>query len=130
LDPIITDSIDQRSSSSTSLSKEDLSSSTMNSSSTLLVHDNFEISKFQILEPTSSLSPTHSIHNLEFVPEVRMEYNCEELKKSSVKDDADQSQQEVIMNMLGAISSKMMANMQHLHDQLLRIDERMTKKMQ
>jgi len=61
---------------------------------------------------------------------VRMESNCKEFKKPSVKDDTDESQQETIMKILGAISNKMMANMQQLQDQLVCTHEKMSREMQ
>jgi hypothetical protein len=59
------DLIDQCSSSSSSLDQDYSLTSMMGSSLNFLVNDNFEISKFQILELDSSLPSCHSVHNLE-----------------------------------------------------------------
>jgi hypothetical protein len=116
---------------STSSSECELSSSSMCGNPTSLSsNDNFENFEFEILKPSTVTPRLSSAHNLELSQFSIMESDCKDTNNPSTKDESYQLQQENIIHMLGAISSKMMSNLQSLQDQMIKMDEKLTKELQ
>jgi len=79
--------------------------------------DDFEISNFQNFECTPRFPINSTLHNFEITQFSRMESDCKD-QSPEIKHDPTMSNQDAILQMLDAISSRMMQNYQTLQDQL------------
>ena len=93
------------------------SSSSADSTTSLSSEDDFEISNFQNFECTPRFPINSTLHNFEITQFSRMESDCKD-QSPEIKHDPTMSNQDAILQMLDAISSRMMQNYQTLQDQL------------
>jgi hypothetical protein len=124
------DLIDQCHLSVSSSEHESSSSLSCGDSVSLSSNNQFENFEFEISKLSTVPSCHFPRHNLELSQFSTMEADCKDINNSSANDEAFQRQQETIMNMLGAISSQMMTNLQNLQDQMLKTDEKLMKELQ
>jgi len=123
------DLIDQCHLSVSSSERESSFSSSCGDSVSLSSNKEFENFEFEISEFSTVPSSHFPCHNLELSQFSTMEADCKDINNSSVNDEAFQRQQENIMNMLGAISSQMMTNLQNLQEQMLKTDEKLMREL-